>query len=265
MSGDGTSNHDGANTVATVSATETSFAIVEQLAGRSGGAEITALASELDVSKSTVYNHLQTLKDLGYVLKRDGAYFLGLQFLALGDSARTRTGLYPLVKDETDALVEAVGERAQVMVEERGRGIYIYQAKADQGIQTDSHIGMVVSLNATAVGKAYLAHLDEDERRRVLGAMPFLEQTPNTRTDREQLLAEFDEIREQGYAFNDEERTVGMRAVGAPIVANDDADVVGAISVSGPTTRMTGDWYQEEVPERVCQAARVISIRATYS
>jgi IclR family KDG regulon transcriptional repressor len=264
MPGDGATDPDEADAVATVGATETSFAIVEQLASRPAGAEITALASELDVSKSTVYNHLQTLRELGYVVKRDGEYFLGLQFLTVGDSARARTGLYPLVKDETDALVEAVGERAQVMVEERGRGIYIYQAKADQGIQTDSHIGMVVSLNATAVGKAYLAHLDEDERRRVLDAMSFQEQTPNTRTDREQLLTEFDEIRDRGYAFNDEERTVGMRAVGAPIVVNDGEDVVGAISVSGPTTRMTGDWYREDVPERVRQAARVISIRATY-
>jgi len=265
MFDDGIRNREGAGEIATIGATETSFAIVELLANRPEGAEITTLAAELGVSKSTVYNHLQTLKQLGYVIKSDDEYHLGLRFLTLGDSARRRIGLYPSVKDETDALVEAVGERAQVMVEERGRGIYIYQAKADQGIQTDSHIGTVVSLNATAVGKAYLAHLDEDQRGRVLDAVPLQEQTPHTLTDQETLLAELEEIRERGYAFNDEERTMGMRAVGAPIFADDADKVVGAISVSGPTTRMNGDWYREEVPERVCQAARVISIRNTYS
>jgi len=56
-----------------------------------------------------------------------------------------------------------------------------------------------------------------------------------------------------------------MRAVGAPILSADDGHVLGAISVSGPTTRMNGTWYHEEVPEMVAQSARIIGIRATYS
>ena len=247
-----------------VGATERSFAIVEQLA-ESDGNGVSALADSLSISKSTVHNHLQTLRKLGYVVKDGDEYRVGLQFLSLGERARQHHGLYYDMKAETDSLVEAVGERAQVMVEENGVGVYVYQSLADQAVRTDSHIGTVVNLHATAVGKAYLAHLPAERREEFLERGDLSEKTPDTLTDPDVLRAELDVIAEQGHAFNDEERTVGMRAVGAPILADDDDSVLGAISVSGPTTRMNGDWYREEIPEMVAQSARVIGIRATYS
>lgn len=246
-----------------VDSTERSFAIIEQLAEKRD-AGVTEIAEALDFSKSTVHNHLQTLRQLGYVIKDDDKYLLGLRFLGLGDRARDRHGLYYVAKPEADSLVEAVGERAQVMVEENDDGIYIYQSLADQAVRTDTYIGTVVDLHATAVGKAYLAHLTEVELEAILERIDFDEQTPNTLTNREVLRSELEEIADQGYAFNDEEKTVGMRAVGAPILSDDD-HVLGGISVSGPATRMNGTWYREEVPEMVSQSARVIGLKATYS
>jgi len=172
--------------------------------------------------------------------------------------------MYEVAKAETDELVESVGERAQVMVEEEGRGVYIYQAKTDQAIRTDSHIGTTVALHATAVGKSYLAFLPREERDALHDELELEGRTENTLTDREELDAELEAVRERGYAFNDEERTTGMHAVGAPILSDDD-QVLGSISVSGPTTRLHGSWYREEVPELVQQAARIIGLKATYS
>ena len=247
----------------TVGATETSLAIVERLAANEG-VGVSELAEALDLSKSTVHNHLQTLRELGYVLKSDGEYRVSLQFLGLGDQARQRHGLYHVAKSETDSLVEAVGERAQVMVEENDAGIYIYQSLADQAVRTDSHIGTVVNLHSTAVGKSYLAHMRAEERDALLDRIGFDEQTPNTILERESLESELSQIAEQGYAFNDEEKTLGMRAVGAPILS-DDGELLGAISVSGPKNRLSGSWYHEEIPEMATQSARVIGIKATYS
>jgi len=246
-----------------VGATETSFAIIERLS-LDDGTGVSALADALGVSKSTVHSHLQTLSELGYVVKEEGEYRLGLRFLGLGDRARQRHDLYHVAKPEADSLVEAVGERVQVMVEEDDVGIYIYQSLADQAVRTDSHIGTVVNLHATAVGKAYLAHLPEERLAAVLDRINLDAQTPNTLTDRDTLVSELEEVADRGYAFNEEERTVGMRAVGAPILS-DDERVLGGISVSGPTTRMTGTWFREDVPEMVTQSARVIGIKATYS
>lgn len=247
----------------TINATELSFAIVEQLKEREG-ARLSELSSALGVSKSTVHNHLHTLRELDYVVEDDDRYRLGLKFLSLGDEARRKENLYSVAKPELDDLVETVGERGQVMAEENGRGVYIYQAKTDRSVQTDSHVGMSVDLYATAVGKSYLAFLPEEERADLVDGLDLRDKTDQTITDRAALEAELDEIRERGYAFNDEERIIGMRAVGCPIVTDDDR-VLGAISVSGPRTRMNGEWYRREVPEHVQQAARVIGIKTTYS
>lgn len=246
-----------------VRATETSFEVVEEIAER-GSAGVTELAEALDVSKSTIHSHLQTLKSLGYLVQEDGDYRLGLRFLTLGDLSRREHDLYHAARDEVDELVESLGERGQVMVEENARGIYVYQVKSDRGVQTDSHTGTTVDLHATAVGKCYLAHLPEETAAALIDRIDLHPLTASTIDDREELLAELAEIRERGYAFNDEERINGMRAVGAPILS-DDADVLGALSISGPTTRLKGERYHEEVPEMVQQAARVIGIKATYS
>lgn len=254
---------DDTGETAHVGATKRSFRTLEQLAADQG-AGVSELASALDLSKSTVHNHLQTLKRLGYVVQDGDEYWPGLRFLSLADRARQRHGLYHVAKPEVDSLVESVGERAQVMVEENALGIYIYQSLADEAVRTDSHIGTVVDLHATAIGKAYLAHLEGDQLEAILDQVELREQTPNTLTDRDALRIELDEVAEQGYAFNDEEKTLGMRAIGAPILSDDDK-VLGAISVSGPTTRMNGTWYREEVPEMVSQSARVIGIKATYA
>jgi DNA-binding IclR family transcriptional regulator len=245
-----------------IGATKTSFGIVEHLRSN-GAAGVSEVATALGVSKSTAHNHLQTLARLGYVIQTDDGYDLSLKFLDLGDHARKRHALYHASISEMDDLVEAVGERGQVMVEENGRGVYIYQVKTEQGVQTDSHIGTTVDLHTTAVGKSYLAFCDEATRDRLLGDN-LSELTSNTISDREALLDDLEAIRERGHAFNDEERITGMRAVGAPILSDDDS-VLGAISVSGPTTRFKGEWYRQEVPEMVMQAARIIGIRATYS
>jgi len=247
----------------TIGATKKSFTILEQLAqdGRTG---VSKLATELGYSKSTVHNHLQTLHNLGYVTAEDGEYGLSVRFLGLGDRARQRHDLYYVAKREVDDMVDAVGERGQVMVREGNVGVYIYQSSADQAIRTDSHIGTTVSLHATSVGKAYLSHLPESERELLLDELEMGEQTPHTLTDRLTLESELEEVAERGCAFNDEERTIGMRAVGAPILSAN-GDVLGSLSISGPKTRMTGTWFREEVPEIVKQAAQVIGIKATYS
>jgi len=254
-------NHDGGPE--TVGATETSFSILSYLKAESG-ANVTDIATALGLSKSTVYNHLRTLNRLGYVVKEDNTYHLGLKFLDLGNAARDRQNLYEVAKGEIDALVSSIGEHGYVMVEERGQGVYIYQSKTARGIQTDSHIGTTVDLHATAVGKAYMAHLPEDRRAELLDSLALAPRTEATYTDRDRLEAELNAIRRQGFAFNNEERFVGLRAVGAPVLGPDE-EVLAAISVSGPTTRLSGDRYRTEIPEKVRETARIIGIRATYS
>lgn len=246
-----------------VGSVKTAFDVLEHIRDNEG-AGVTAIADALSISKSTAHSHLTTLESLGYVVKRDGTYRIGLRFLELGHHARARHNLYEAAKSEADQLAQTTGERCQVMVPEDYRGVYIYQTAGEQAVQTDSHIGSTVDLHCTAVGKCYLAHLPEDELDAYLEEVGLEERTEHTITDRTEFLAELETVRERGYALNLEERIEGMRAIGAPILTEDD-EVLGSISVSVPTTRIEDTVDGSDLPEQVQRSARVITIRTTYS
>lgn len=245
-----------------IKSTDTLFAIVETLKERNG-AGVTELADELDRSKSTIHSHLKSLEKHRCVVKEGDTYRIGLRFLNFGGYAAQQTDLLEIVQSEVDGLVEETGETSQMIVEEHGRGIYLYQNRGDQAVKTDSHVGTEVYLHCTAVGKAILAHLPEGRVHEIVDRHGLPEKTPETVTDRETLFDELEEIRDRGYAFDDGERIPGIRCVAAPV--RTDETVIGAMSVSGPTKRMKGDTFRHEIPELVCRAARVVEINATYS
>jgi len=83
----------------------------------------------------------------------------------------------------------------------------------------------------------------------------------NTITDPDKLFDEFETIREQGYAINDQEEIIGTRAIGAPIENN--KALYGAISISGPKSRFTFDRLHDELSEQVLEAANIISVNIT--
>jgi IclR family acetate operon transcriptional repressor len=250
------------NESTTVRATETSFRILDALRALDG-AGVTELASYLELPKSTVHNHLQTLRRTEYVTKQGPEYDVGLRFLQLGEYARDRRQVATIGPPEIEKLAAETREMANLLVEEHGRGVFLYRAKGADAVHMDTHAGKRVHLHTTGFGKSILAHLPEERVEEVLDRHGLPQVTPNTITDREQLMDELDEIRAQGYAYDDEERLEGLRCIAAPIVV--DSDVLGAVSVSGPKSRMSGEWYTEELPALTMSTANVIEINSTYA
>ncbi|WP_433632593.1 IclR family transcriptional regulator [Halomicrococcus sp. NG-SE-24] len=246
----------------TIKATDKAFTIIEYLS-ETGGGGVTEIANNIGVSKSTVHNHLKTLEQRDYVVNKGDCYVLGYRLLTLGGKARQRSRLYEAAKSEINWLVEETGETACVASEECGKLVYLYQARGEQAVTTDSHVGTRVLPHCTALGKAMLAHYPEDEVNTILDHHGLPQRTQNTHSTREELFEDLETIRERGYAFDDEERIEGLRCVAAPVIIDD--DVLGALSVSGPAKRLDGDWYSEELPELVRRAMRVVEINLRYS
>jgi DNA-binding IclR family transcriptional regulator len=242
---------------------DTTVEILETIQRRDG-AGVTEIADSLGVSKSNVHSHLRTLLEHRFVVKDGDTYRLGLRFLNFGGFARQRQGLYSIIKPEVDELAQETGETAQVMTEEHGRGIYLYQAKGQQAVRTDSYIGTDVCLHCTAVGKALLAHLSRERVEEIIDRHGLPKKTPDTITDQDVLFERLETIRDRGYAFDDGERIDGIRCVAAPIT-KDDGTVVGSLSVSGPKKRIHEDYFREELPKIVQEATRVIEINVTYT
>ncbi|SEW30702.1 transcriptional regulator, IclR family [Natrinema salifodinae] len=242
-----------------VRTTEKSLDVVAAL-NRLGEARVTTLADELEMGKSTVHNHLSTLEEHGYVVKDDDAktYRLSLKFLDIGGQIRSEIDVYKVAEPKVEELAAASGELVHLVVEEDGMGVYLSRAKGERAVDLDTYVGCRHHMHSTAFGKAILAHLPRDRVDEIIDQHGLPEVTPKTITSRDELVEELERTRDRGFAVDDEERLEGLRCIAAPI--RFDSDVIGAISVSGPTARIDDTWESNEFVDRLCRAANVIEL-----
>lgn len=243
-----------------VKALQTTNDVIEALDSLDG-ARVTELADYLDRPQSVVHNHLSTLKDLEFVVQEGNEYRLGLRFLAFGERVRHRMELYEIARSEVEKLAAETGELITLMVEEHGRGIYLYVRQGSEDIRYPAISGARTYLHCSAVGKSILAHLPDEQVDAIVDRHGLPEQSPNTITDRDELKEELASIRERGIAFDMQEFREGMQSVGAPILLQE--DVIGSLSVAGPAHRMKGDLLTEEVPELLHRAVNIIQLNLT--
>lgn len=247
-----------------VASVERAFQIIEQIQADSV-VGVTELSKRLEIPKSTVHRYCSTLSNLGYIVKRDNGYRLSLRFLDLGESARQEKLLYHTCREEIDQLVNEMGERAQVFMQEERYGTYIYRTSGDKTIKTDSRLGMQVYFHATAAGKAYLAYCDHDHIHNLIEETGMPRFTKNTICDKKELLEELEQIRKKNVAFNNEERKEGILAVGVPILSEKQSHPLGSISFTAPKYRMDDESYEKELPAKLKEIADIISVKTNHT
>lgn len=246
-----------------VKAAKTSFEIIHALRELEG-AGVSELANELNKPTSTIHDHLRTLESEEYLIKSDGKYYVGTRFLGIGEQARSRQKVYQIARQEVDKLADETGEHTNLMIEEHGRGIFLHKSRGPDAVQLDTHPGMRVPLQTTAMGKAILAFRSREAVESIIDRHGLPQITERTITNRDELFDELDAISDRGYAYDDEERVKGMRCVAAPIT-NEEGRAIAAISVSGPKSRLRGERFREEVPDLILSSANVIEVNLTYS
>lgn len=244
-----------------IGAVETTIELIEALE-HLDGATVTELADYLGVTKGTAHNHLATLQQHHYVVKQGNTYTLSLKFLVIGEYLRNSSVLYENAKAEVEQLAAETGEYAHLSTEQHGLSQKLHKVQGENAVGSDYQRAKLQKpdcLHYTATGKAILAHLPTGRVEEILDYYGLPERTRQTITDREELYDALDAIRERGYALNDEEEVERMRAVGAPI-CNREGRILGAVSVSGPISRMSGEQFNELIPEKVTNAATVIEM-----
>lgn len=246
----------------TVKAVDTMLDIVEALC-ELNGATVTELGDHLGLSTSAVHTHLKTLENRGYLICDDHIYRPSLRFFGIGEHVkREHVLIFNAGREEVQKLAEETGEFGWIMVEDRGRGIYVFKHRGSDAVETGNFPpGRPTPLHATACGKAILAHLPTDRVEEIIDRFGLEQVTKNTITDEEALYEELEAVREQGYAVSSEEAVHGIRAVAAPVL-DDDESVLGSISISGPVSRITGDRFRTELPNQLVESSNIIEIRA---
>lgn len=245
-----------------VKTAQTTFRVVEALKSLDG-ATVTELASHLDIPKSSAHNYLRTLEHEDYVVRSGQRYEVGLRFLDLGGYARSRQRLYDVATPEMKRLAEATGEYANLLVEEHGLGVFLARERGDQAVSLDSYTGQSVRLHTTALGKTILAHLPRDRVESIVERRGLPAKTDQTITDRAELFESLAEIRQRGCAYDREERINGLNCVSVPILS--EGDISGALSVSGPVSRMDQERIDGEILPELRRAANIIELNQTHS
>ena len=249
------------NTRRTVKTADTVFAIIEGLQ-ELDGCTVTELAENLDLAKSTVHTYLSTLEQKEYVVKKDGMYHLSLKFLNHGMHTMRKNEVATAARPILEQTAEETGEVVWLIVEEHGRAVYLDRVKGDKAVQTSGHRGLRTYLHFLAAGKCILANLSDEKVKKILDRHGLPVQTENTITNRNRLFEELQHVREQGYAYNNEEEVSGVHAIGAPIIQN--GTVHAGVSIAGPTARFQDDEYDKKMRKAVVEAANTIELQLEY-
>lgn len=246
----------------TIKAVERSFEILDALR-RSGGSTISELSKHIDLSPGAIHTHLTTLKIRGYVIQEGNTYRAGPSCLLLGAHVRNNSKLFRAGKGQADEIALETGEVAHLLIEHDGRLLVLHERFGEDAVGRSFHQERREHaqgyLHCTAGGKAILANLPQERFDSVLSAGDLTSHTANTITDPATLSGEITDIRENGYALEDEEHLKGIRGVGAPIM-KPNGDIAGSIAVSGPTSRIKGEYFRDQLPELVTRAANLSEV-----
>ena len=229
-----------------------------------GEKSVTEISRSLNFPKSSVHEIISTLLEEG-ILGKDtdrNRYSLGLKLFELGKQAQANLEISKVAIPSLRGLHEELDETVHLTVLDGKEVLYIECFESTKRLRTYSVIGVRAPLHCTAVGKAILAYLDEAEVEEVIQSMGLPRFTDNTITDREALKKEIQRIRGCGFATDNMEHEEGVCCVGAP-VRNHTGKVVGSISVSGPSQRVTAARIEEIAP-LVMERAAEISRRLGY-
>ncbi|WP_067450208.1 IclR family transcriptional regulator [Actinomadura macra] len=223
---------------------ERAFELLEQMADAGGEITLSELTEVSGLPMPTIYRLMRTLVNHGYVRQEPSKrYALGPRLIRLGEGASRLLGSW--ARPVLSRLVDDVGETANMAVLEGDEAVYVAQVPSKHSMRMFTEVGRRVQPHCTGVGKALLSQLSEHRVREILTRTGMESQTPNTFTDPDALVTELARIREQGYAVDDEEQEIGVRCVAVPLLG---APTLTALSVSGPSARMTRETVADVVP-----------------
>jgi IclR family KDG regulon transcriptional repressor len=238
--------------------------IINIVSSEKDGLGVTEIAKQMDINKSSVYRILSTLVQYGYMEQDEetSRYKLGYKFLELSSKLLESIDLRKEAKPYLQELEKETNEVIHLVVYDQGEVIYIEKLEGTETLRMHSKVGKRAPMHCTAVGKAILAHLPSNVVLDILERKGMPRHTDKTITDQDEFLKELAQVKQKGYALDLEENEYGIRCIAVPIFDHA-GKVIAAVSISGPTIRMT-DERIEQLQERMRQIGKQISARLGY-
>lgn len=212
--------------------------ILSLLAQAENSLSASEIARAANLHGSTVHRFLVNLEDSGYVMRDDrGNYHLGTHCISLGRAAMDRLDARRASRPALEELNRVTRETVHLAIRNGLTAVYVEKFESPEPLRIFSRVGANVPLHCTAMGKVFLAHLPGDEQAEILSRLPFTRYTPSTICSIAGMRTELKNVRQQGYAIDQEEHEAHIKCIAAP-VWDEAGKVVAAFSITGPAPRM---------------------------
>ena len=252
----------------TVQSLERAARILNVLSGFSQGLSLGELAQKVSLSKGTVHRLLTSMSYLEFIRQDplSKQYLLGFKLVELGNSLLSQIDFRSEAKPLLMELAERVKETVHMVILDEQEVLYIDKVEPignSTGLRMASMLGSRIPAHCSAVGKVLLAFLPEERFEKIVAAKPLARKTTNTITDPVKLKTHLDQVRRNGYAFDNEENEIGIRCVAAPI-CDQRGEVIAAISISAPAIRIHSQLLVDSLKDQVVETALMISRKIGY-
>lgn len=226
---------------------------------------ISEISRDLDLPKSTIHRILSTLEAKDFVYKNieTNNYWLGIKLYSLGEAVKEKISLVDLMKPYVDELHNEIPEVVNVSVlnsfssENKYTTTMVYKKSGDTNVlSVNPKLGSISDAHVSSVGKCLLAFNDEVDFEKLKNS-DLHKYTEHTIVDYDELMAEIEDVREKGYAVDDQEQELGLFCIGAPVFDKYN-NAVAALSLSGPIPRMESGGIQYKI-DKLLETAKKIT------
>jgi len=239
---------------------EKTIRIIELLGNSPSGLGLTQMSNALKYPPSTVHHIISTLMFHGYVNQASDTkrYSLGYAFLHISHRILENMDLRKVARKYLQELHQKSNETVHLAILREGRVIYIDKIQRPGSLSLATYVGFSTHPHAAAGGKVLLSQLSRDEVYKIYGSCHLPAYTKKTITDLNRLMEELNQIRESGYAVDDEGYYEGIRCVAVP-VKNGRGRIVAALSITGSIFTMTKEKIEKELIDLVVKTGERIS------
>jgi len=225
------------------------------------GISVGELSEKVGLPRGSTHRLLSSLVYFDFVSQNKSTkdYHLGFKLVELGSLLINQIDFRNEARPFIQELAEETGETIHLAVLDHDEVLYIDKVALNQtGLQMMSRVGLRMPVHSTSVGKILTAYLAKDKLDRIIYENDLSRRTSNTITDVSLFKEHLKNVRACGYAIDDEENEEGIRCVAAPI-RSANGEVLAALSISGPSVRLSIEAIHNSLKDQVCATALNIS------
>ena len=202
------------------------------------GISLADISERLDIPRTTAFRILNTLCVHNFLQKKNTHYVSGFELLRLGIVSTSNLKIRDVIRPYLKSLANQSKETAHVALLSGTKVLILDVCESPQPIRAASRAGFLAELHASATGKVFLAAMTHEELDEIKPQLSFTSLTRNTHTTWKSLEANLHQVRQLGYAVDEEEYYEGVRCLAMPVFGSE-GKVIAAMGITGSTQRLT--------------------------